>query len=268
MSLFPRELSEYEKKVANLINNRTFGGFEEVRKTNEKEILNEYGASIQKIIDLFDAQSILIERYRGFFNRFSRTIEFDIEQLLVAAITRNIHQLYISIKLTIQGDFGVVKASTRQIFELLLLAKYCALEEDLKLAEKWNKGGNFNLYKTVIKPLKSPKNDNLLDFWNLLCTFNHGTIYASQNLPYWKECERDIETCLAFTYIMISCNYHLFNTVLLGRNTFMKNLVEYNFKETVSTLRKDFNDKKKDYSKEVGVQTRRVVYDYCRKWNY
>lgn len=265
---FEKEKSEYEKKLSSLLSDRTYAGFNKVKKVNKEELLKYYQDDFQLIIRLFDSHSKLIEQFRGFFNRFSVTGNFEIQRLLVATITRNVHQIYTSIKLTSDGDFGIVRASARQIFELLLLAKYSSLTENKNLANKWEKGGSLNIHKTVIKSLKIPKKDNILEFWNMLCTYNHGTTYSGQSMPYWKECERDIETCLVFIYILINCNYHLFNTVLLTRIPRIKHLVEYNYKENVNVYRKEFNESKRVYSKKVGIRTRRIINDYCRKWEF
>ncbi|MGY5353471.1 hypothetical protein [Wenyingzhuangia sp. IMCC45467] len=253
--------------ISNLLNSPKYDNFSKINTINTAEINYLYETQINLIIDLYDSHAFLINKFRWTFDKFYGEKK-QAQKVITAALSRNFQSLFVMIKLTLEGDFGSARTIMRQTYELLLISKFFGVTENEKNAEKWLRGNDFNLYKTVLKYLKTPNNESLNELWKILCYFNHSTIYSNQALPYWKACENDLEMCLSLIYILICSNYHLCNTVYLEINPYALSLMKSYSKSDLQKSRSDFNLLKNEFKNHVGKQAIKVSYDYSRKWKY
>jgi|GEM_PF-5910971 len=259
---------DYFNKVKALLNKRSYENLVAIKKLNREELSTQFSNHLKLLELLFDKHLELIENYEPLMELYVSPYP-NTYDLVYTSVIKNINSLFAVIELTKDGQFGAAKNILRQIFEFLMLAKYCGITKDEKTSQDWINGSNIDLFKKTIKYLKEPYKNSIVDFWKILCLYNHGTVHSQQGLLYWRYHSNYWEECTTFLYMLIMCNHHLFNRVFLPLSSHLKYNAEVYRKEEISKLKKEISIIQKTFEKQLlGKQAIIFVKHYCRSWEY
>jgi len=127
----------YDRKKESLINK-----FDDLSKQNTKRISSRYIKQIQGIEKLIEIQSKIASYFAGLWNAPGMAIKQHREflPLLFISFHKNFFTFYSAYKLTIQGLYGPARPLMRNIFEALMISKFCFLSDNPTVLKKWDSG--------------------------------------------------------------------------------------------------------------------------------
>jgi hypothetical protein len=132
-----------------------------------------------------------------------------VNKILLAAILKNFVSFCTILDLMERGLHGSARMILRNVYEGLIISKFCALCADRKVFGQWDNGMNVQLTNDVLNKIKSPDTDAFIRLWKLLCKSVHASIY-SQQASLEAETNLDgIQLVFHITRALLECNHHL-----------------------------------------------------------
>lgn len=186
------------------------------------------------------------------------------ERVLFHCIIKSSHLIFSANKLVLSGDFGIARILFREIFEYLLVGKYIYYNRGF--ADKWLGKEEFKVKRQLWDRLKSPKAEQLITFWNLLCNQAHSKVNSGQ-IGIRENDYTEVLASFKINLLLLRLKKHLIElfTALEFelRPAFFRNyerLLDFNDKTTM------FYEKKLEvHFIEEGIK---VINDYCENWNF
>ena len=247
--------------------NREKRDYFKISLENKNNISTEFRRIVDEHNQLIDSHKDVLEFYLPFFQT-SVGSKPDLTTLFLSSALTNLHTLYAACELTMLGHFSSAKSLYRKIFEFLMISKYCFTTEDNNLAELWLKGGDFDLYKTTMKYMVKPRKQKFIDLWRILCQFNHGTVYSTQNVLQWTLNKNQLYECITLSYILVRCNNHLLKSILLKRVPRVKYNAEHLDQNEIRFLNHTFRESCQVFKQFVGEASTSFISEFTKKWAY
>ena len=204
----------YDKNDSSLISE-----FENLGKNNKKIILERFKDEIGAVKELIDIQNRVASFFIGFWlsDRMPmRKGQRELMPVLFSMFHRNFYSFFSVLKLTSIGLFSSARPILRHIFESLIVAKFCNINDDFKILKKWYKNETIYFTNSILKKIISPNPQPFFDFWEFICEQSHSTKYSSQ---IWLKLDDldfiDISENFYILIALLECNYHLLNTHLI-----------------------------------------------------
>ena len=83
------------------------------------------------------------------------------------------------------------------------------------MLNKWKDGDIIYLTNRVLKRIQSPDTKAFSEFWDLLSSYVHATIYAQQIHLNVMAAPDEVPLNLIYLRILVECQYHLVNSHLI-----------------------------------------------------
>lgn len=241
--------------------------FDGYLQENAQFIKHKFENNIRLINDVFEIEIEL-------FKLISGTLEPNLHAtnnttpIALSGCYKSLLSIYNAFRLTIDGYYGSARILLRHAFEYLLIAKYCSINRNNALIEKWERGDDISLGREVLSKLASPLPSRFRTFWKLLCQFTHATVYSQQAELEATKNEKDIGVNFQLIKALLEMNYHLFNRHFV--NNSIKFYFDYYAKESDNEMYRSlkleirhlFSNSKENMSNE----TKGIIKDYVSTW--
>lgn len=237
----------------------------EVKSLNRVELKRLYPTVITAANDAIDGLHSLASFHAWTLTSWIDATPHAANHVLFPCFHKTLLSLHAALELTLDGLFGLARPHLRQAFESLIIAKFCAMDPQTDIFDRWIDGLDFYFTNGILKKIEAPDISQFSETWNLLCKFSHATVYANQLSLDLETTKEETEFNLAFVGAMIHCTYHLLNSHILtptvkyhaaryGRSS-RGNDAKVALKISLDTLRSAF-----------GSASARIVRDYRSAW--
>lgn len=191
----------------------------EAAESNQEVLQGLYEERLQRIQLLIDIQHEIAAQYSWMFDS-ALAPRNEAERVAFHLFQKTGIGLFDSLRLTEQGSFGSARVLLRQVFEALLLAKFCAISEDHTVALNWHKGDAIYVGKAVLGRIVQPDPVPLTELWGILCDYAHATKYSQKGRHRITEDVEHEQVALTLVYIelLAECAYHVLNTWVLRKD--------------------------------------------------
>lgn len=237
-------------------------------KHNESLISKFLESEIRLFHSLFDIQQKLLKNHISWiFDPYygltsSRKIVFQ-------SCLKNSDLLFTSNNLIVQGHFGAAMIITRQIFEFLLMGKYCFLVHKEGFVNRWLDGKQVDIYNEVVKKsLMKPDKKNFTEFWAMICNFTHATTSSNQGSFNFESNQDQILSTYHILLLLLCCNYHLLNRCALDRRLAYRSEEFGGHKAENSRLKKAAKLVIAEIRLKSSKKGTDFIKDYCGRWEY
>ena len=262
----------YNRKTESLIKK-----FDVLSKSNSKSISYKYDEKIKCIEELIDIQGKIASYFVGLWNAPGIAIKQyrELLPLLFISFHKNFFLFFSAYKLTIQGLYGPARPLMRNIFEALMVSKFCFLAEDPAILKKWDSGQTIYFTNTILKKIIDPNPQPFFIFWGIICDQSHA---SKTSMQFTLELTEEDETSgvlgnLAVLAVLLECNYHLLNSLLITPelyNMAKYYISRYSFRENefgLPDLRKSAHSMFKKNRKFLSSDSISLIWTYKRKWS-
>jgi hypothetical protein len=191
----------------------------------------------------------------------------DLTQLLFSAFHKNLFGFFSSLELARMGLFGPANVLLRQVWEWLVLGKFCSLSQDSGVLERWIDGESIALGRHVFSRVGEPDMGPIRDLWSDLCRFAHATKFSHQ-ISFDVRGEHTLAgtfDTIAVIYALLECNY-----LLLNRHLITPTLIYYarryceNYR--VGEHKQDLRVLFREARKFIAPELRQAVRSYRLAW--
>ncbi|MBI2652086.1 hypothetical protein HYX00_01355 [Candidatus Woesearchaeota archaeon] len=155
----------------------------------------------------------------------------------------------------------------RQVFESLVIAKYCSLYPESKVFADWYEEKTINLTRDVVTNIKNLDIRPFRDFWKMLNGFTHPTRSSQQPLVIFHSHEKEIRFTYNIIIILLACNYHLLNRHMVTSS--MKHYLNCYFEneqKTINSERRKIQNYLLVLPKVLANESKKVINTYKRNW--
>lgn len=239
--------------------------FEGSIRKSEEIIAKNFDEEVERIENSLNFQYELASHYMWLIHApFCARIS-EVNDILVPCFHKSLIGLTTAFHLTKQGLWGSARPLIRHAFESLIVAKFCSVNNDSEIFDKWVDGLGIYFTNGVLKKIKHPSTDEFSQFWGLMSEYSHSTVYASQPDFNIDEYKKDISLNFIFIEMMLECKYHLLISHLITSD--MKYYQErYNDKERARELRRLLVANYSEAKKSMAKGARRLIKDYRCSW--
>lgn len=245
--------------------------FNDLIKINERLISEHEKDQINGIENLVNIQYETASYFFGFWLHRKMPLRKghkELMPLLFSLFYRNFVSYFSALKLTVNGLYMPARPLLRNIFESLMIAKFCNINDDVRVMKKWNLGETVYFVNSILKKITIPNPMPFYDFWGHICEYTHATKSSLQILLEFEKEENidGVSENLAMINTLLECNYHLLNTHLitprLGYMAKLYTAMDYRIPE----LRKEAHSQFKRNRKYLGSESIKLISAYKRKW--
>jgi hypothetical protein len=236
-------------------------------KYNESMINGHLEKQIQHFTSLFDVQQELIKNHiPGILDPYYGITPF--KQVVLQSYFKNSDLLFTSSNLIIQGHFGAARIIMRQIFEFLLIGKYCCLTKKEGFINRWLDGKQINIYDEAIKKLLKPDKKEFDDFWIMICNFTHATTFSNQGSFNFKDNKDEITGTYYILLMLLCCNYHLLSSCVLDSKLIYRSNIFGEHRMRNADLKVKAREIITEVKKELAPKGIALIKTYCGSWKY
>lgn len=193
--------------------------------------------------------------------------------LLFSSFHKNIYSFYATLVLTAMGLYGPARPILRNIFETLMIAKFCGISDDSIVLQRWNEKETIYFTNSVLKKIVIPDPQPFAEMWEMLCKTSHATRSSGQISMNTEEDSEESHFNLAVLNALLECNYHLLNSVMIKPGLYymvkfystrfvLKKKRGFNIPE----LRKNAHHQFAENRSFLGPESVRLISSYKRKW--
>lgn len=252
------------KNISEEINN--FENKNNIYKTLKKEE-KKLKKDFKKLIIIFKetinfqaelSRHLLLSREMGLNMKY-----WDTMPLLHSSYLKNLTTFISILELIEKNLWGPARMLIRNLFESLLLSKYCFITKNQKLFERWDSGDHINITFEVINKIQD--NKELIEFKNTLNKYTHFSVYSNQGT--WEYDSTQTKLTFFYLYLMLQMNFTMYHRYLINNNSVKESIIRYlgfdklyfydyiysNTKDNLIKLKKIFikTDKSKKLFKEL-----------------
>lgn len=232
---------------------------------NNSKLEKALAAPIKRLTNTFNYQYELASQYMWLIHCPIGAQISPVNDVLTPCFHKSMISLSTAFHLTRHGLWGPARPLIRHAFESLVIAKYCSVDNQSDVFDRWVDGVDLYFTNSVLKKLEKPDVKEFKQFWSLMSGYSHSSVYASQpdfNIdPHFDQASLN----LAFIEMMLECKYHLLISHIVTSN--MKYYQSaYKDKDRASELRKLLAANYSESKKRMGSGGRAVIKDYRSSW--
>lgn len=194
----------------------------------------EYSKSRFTISDYYDLKKQNKEAFSDFFNddhnRLKKLFELNLkyclpfikidddvsldenprERIILNCNNATFYLFDSIIELLPTGNYVPIRTIQRQIFEFIIVSSHLVLNNDKKFIDNWLDHKDVKIVKNILKRIKHPDCNPMIQFWVRLSTINHASDITSQYDLDWTYNLGYIIENVTMTYILLNIyNIHL-----------------------------------------------------------
>ncbi len=250
--------------------------FKELSQETLTFFSGEARAQIAALETLLDVQFRIAANFTGIWIAPQAVLfggfRYQLMPLLLPLFFNNFFSFYSALELTIRGLYGPARPILRNIFESLMISKFCRICNEDSVLNKWNSGQTIYFSNSILKRIITPDPAPFFDFWAMICSHSHATKVSSQ---FFFEPEKIREGVLLNIILMsalLECNYHLLNSYLItpGLDHTVREAMtrsepkigDYEIPELRKKAHLEFN-KNREF---LGSDSIKLIVAYKRKW--
>lgn len=192
-------------------------------------------------------------------------------KLLYTSFHKSLINLQTAMYLNRRSLWGATSPLLRQVFESLIIAKYCSLnEKSVKVFESWVRGEQISLGK-IFKEIELSDIASIKKLWGELSDLTHSTIFASQPWLKYGADKMDVARVI-FNFmlieVMLECLYHLLLSHIItpSMTYYLKSYVPKNY-ERVQYLKKMLRQNCKESKIRMMEDAKKIIQAYKSSWN-
>ncbi|MGH1431614.1 MAG: hypothetical protein ACRBB4_10880 [Neptuniibacter sp.] len=189
----------------------------------------------------------------------------EVNDVLLPCFHKSMIGLTTAFHLNKQGLWGAARPLIRHTFESLIIAKYCSVNNDSEIFDKWVDGIDIYFTNGLLKKIKNPATDEFSRFWGVMSDFSHSTAYALQPDFNVNDHKHDISVNFGFIEMMLECKYHLLISHLIT-NEMKYYQARYKNQARARELRKLLTANYSKSKKGMAKAARRLIKDYRCSW--
>ncbi|UZJ43814.1 hypothetical protein OOT55_14275 [Marinimicrobium sp. C6131] len=239
-----------------------FGGS---TRLNEERISKTFHKEIVRIESSINFQYELASHYMWLINAPIGVRINEVNDILTPCFHKSMIGLTTAFYLNRQGLWGAARPLIRHAFESLIVAKYCSVNNDSEIFDKWVDGLGIYFTNGILKKIEHPSTEEFSRFWGLMSEYSHSTVYALQPDFNFDDYRDDIDLNFVFIEIMLECKYHLLISHIITSD--MKYYQDrYKDKERASELRRLLTANYSEAKKGMAKGSRCLIKDYRCSW--
>jgi hypothetical protein len=238
--------------------------FSGISKDIEAKAAENYGQQIQRIEAILNFQYKLASHYMWMYANPHIAELPERGKILFSAFHKNLFSFYTALELSRKGFYGAGRPMLRQVFEFLMIAKFCSVAQDDKVYKQWENGDPVYFTNAILKRIKSPDVSEFKTFWGLVCDCTHSTVYSQQIDIGWEQTKADILLNLSLIQTLLECNYHLLNRHLV--NASMSYYAHYAEKEKIPGLKLQLSLLFKESRTLMSAPSKKLISSYKAGW--
>ncbi len=238
----------------------------ESAQSNRSVVQELYEERIRRIELSIDIQHEIASQYSWMFDT-ALAPRNEAERVAFHLFQKTGIGLFDSLRLTELGSFGSARVLLRQVYEALLIAKFCAISDDHTVALGWQRGDPIYVGKSVLGRIEKPDALPLTELWGLLCDYAHATRYSQKRRHKITEEIEQEQVDLTFVYIelLVECAYHVLNSWIL-RKDMAWYAKEYGKTYTAPDLRSKARRLFKEARQRHGPGARTLSWTFRSRW--
>lgn len=234
--------------------------------TNSAKVKAVYGHHVVGLQDELEAHYRIINETAFLLGPNAFTGNRKTESALLSCIHKGFFLYHAVLLLTCKGLYGPARTLLRSIFEALVIAKYCTVENSTILLEKWESGAYINLNNDVFNKIKNVTISEMRFFLKSLHELTHATTKAQQVTMEFEEIRKEILSNFSLMQLLLSCTYHLLSRHWLTPSTVYYTQMYAN-KASFSEARRIARETSKSNRKHFTAAGRRLLREYCATWH-
>lgn len=232
---------------------------------SNKFIESKFETEIKRISECFDLQYELASHYLWLVYCPIGVQISPVNDIVMPCFHKSMISLASAFHLTRHGLWGSARPLIRNVFESLIIAKFCSVDNTSEVFDKWIDGIDLYLSNAVFKKIESPSIDEFKHFWGMMSDCTHSSVYSSQPTLEIDSHIEDVSVNFVFIEMMLECKYHLLiSHMITPQMRYYQDA--YKDKTRASELRKLLS---KNYSigkKSMGAGARALIKDYRSTW--
>ncbi|MCW8929105.1 MAG: DUF5677 domain-containing protein [Gammaproteobacteria bacterium] len=233
---------------------------------NNVQIESNCTKEINRLKECFNYQYELASQYMWLIDCPVAARISPVNKVITPCFHKSLISLISAYHLTKQGLWGAARPLIRHAFESLIIAKYCSVNNESEVFDKWVDGVDLYFSNAILKNIKNPSNEQFKHFWKLLCHFSHSTVFASQPDFYIKPYVDDIRVNFVFIEMLMECSYHLLISHIITSD--MKYYQSrYKDKDRASELRQLLRTNYSLSKKSMTVGAKTFIKNYRATWS-
>lgn len=246
---------------------QTYDELNTILKHNEAIVKKQLENQIRHFVSLYDIQQKLIKNHSfGFVDPYYGMTT--VKQVLLQSYFKNSDLFLASSNLILQGHYGAARIIMRQIFEFLLIGKYCFLTKKEGFTNRWLAGKQIDVYGEIIKKLIKPDKKEFHDFWIMICKFTHATTFSNQASFNYEENKLEIRASYYILLILLCCNYHLLSRCVIDYKLIYRSNVYGDHKLDNTNLKVKAKEIITKVKKDLAPAGITLIKTYCGNWKY
>lgn len=249
--------------------------FDEIAQENTKNFSRTYQDLIGGIRELLDVECRITGCFVGWWLA-PWTLKKGHKELMPLQFSlfhRSFFTIYSALSLTVSGFYEAARPLLRNIFESLMISKFCDVCDDDSVMKKWDSGETVYFANSILKKIEVPDPAPFSEFWNIICEHSHATKASGQPSIELKDENEEINVPvnLAVINALLECNYHLLNTHLITPELNYMHKFYSNSKPKVRDyetpeLRKRAHVQFKKDRIFLNSELIKLIYAYKKKW--
>lgn len=237
----------------------------EARELNRRVLTAEFRASNQAIVEAIDCLHALAAFHSWTFDGLAYASPHEAHNILFTCFHKTLLSLYAAHDLSVDGLYGVARPHLRQSFESLMIAKFCAIDPQSDVYDKWVDGHDLYFTNAILKKLLRPTATGFSEVWRVLCQWSHASIYANQITLDLDTTREQVSLNLALIAVFLNFTSHLLKTHILTPSL---KYYARRYGEEAQDMQADVRLKAALHTlkESMGKDSRALVIDYKAKW--
>ncbi|KMQ74074.1 hypothetical protein Msub_10245 [Marinobacter subterrani] len=183
--------------------------FEASVEENRRKITSEFHDEVSRAHEVADLIYELASQYMWLVRSPLAADISPVNDILMPCFHKTQIGVYSALTMTEKGLYGAARPLLRHAFESLMIAKFCSVNNDSEIFDKWVDGLDIYFTNGVLKKIKHPDNDEFKVFWSSLSNYSHSSIYAIQPDLSVDGASSEIDLNFVFIGMLQECKYHL-----------------------------------------------------------
>lgn len=124
---------------------------ESIEQANSALVDAEHGQELELLRAGLNSLYLMAAQYAWLLDAPHIAIQNQATTILFSTLHKNLIALHTSLKLSRLGLYGPARSMLRHVFESLLIAKFCSINQNTSLYERWKEGDAVYLTNGVLK---------------------------------------------------------------------------------------------------------------------
>jgi hypothetical protein len=246
----------------------------DLTKNNEERFQSRKVKLVEHIEELLNIQHRIASHHLRWFVDPASPIKRhkELNPLLFSTFHKNLLFIFSALELSRKGLHGVAMNLQRNVFEGLVISKYCNICRDYHILERRADMKPIYLTQQVFDKIVSPDPAPLKKYWGVLCDYAHPTKTSGQ---VWVDLRDDgVLESLIFSLITLNvlliCNYHLLTRQMIdNRMEYEASIYTPSFTGTpyeMPRLKSRAHEIFREMKTTFKQPTVSLIYTYRREW--